>query len=364
MTLETWRLLDLDAIDPLETQIIYDMVAQGITEGESENTLIICWPAEPLVSVGYFQEIEKDFDLEFCRENDIVVTRRVIGGGGVYLDDGQLFYQLIGRIDSPTTPKSIDAYYRKFLEAPVQAYRNLGIDAVFRPVNDIQANEKKISGNGAGDVGDARILTGNLIFDFNFEMMVKVLRVPSEKFRDKIYQSLKDRMSTILLETGSMPNRNEVKEDLIRLYEETLDIELERGELSSWERSRMSELRPKYKSDEWLHWRSGGRLDARTVRISATASVGTATYKADGGLIRVTAEEVEDKIKEIVISGDFFMLPSTAISELENRLRGTSLSGDAVLNRVKETYSDVDIDSPGVKPEDIETAIMLAFEEK
>jgi lipoate-protein ligase A len=364
MTLETWRLLDLGAIDPLETQIVYDMVAQGITEGESENTIIICWPAEPLVSVGYFQEIEKDIDLGFCRENDIVVTRRVIGGGGVYLDDGQLFYQLIGRVDSPTTPKSIDAYYRKFLKAPVQAYRNLGIEAEFRPVNDIQVNEKKISGNGAGDVGDARILTGNIILDFDFEMMVKVLRVPSEKFRDKIYKSLKDRMSTVLLETGSMPEKDEVKMDLIGLYEETLDIELEEGKLSSWEKSRMSELRPKYKSDEWLHWRSGGRLDARTVRISATASVGTASHKADGGLIRVTAEEVENEIKEIVISGDFFMLPSTAIGELENNLRGTRLSRDALLERIKESYSELDIDSPGVKPEDIVDAIELAFEQK
>ncbi len=90
MTLETWRLLDLGPIDPLETQTIYDMIAQGITEGESENTLVICWPAKPLVSLGYFQEIDKDIDLEFCRKNDIFVTRRVIGGGGVYLDDGQM----------------------------------------------------------------------------------------------------------------------------------------------------------------------------------------------------------------------------------------------------------------------------------
>jgi len=198
------------------------MIAQGITEGESENTLVICWPAKPLVSLGYFQEIDKDIDLAFCRKNDIFVTRRVIGGGGVYLDDGQMFYQLIGRIDSPTTPKGIDAYYRKFLQAPVQAYRNLGIDAEFKPVNDIQAGGKKVSGNGAGDVGDARILTGNLIFDFNFDMMVKVLRVPNEKFRDKIAKSLRERMSTILLETGGMPDRNEVKKDLVRLYEETV----------------------------------------------------------------------------------------------------------------------------------------------
>ena len=365
MPLEKWRLLDLGPIPPIETQIIYDMIAQGITEGESENTLIICWPAEPLVSLGHFQEIEADIDTNFCRENNIFFTRRVIGGGGVYLDDGQMFYQIIGRIDSPTTPRKIDDYYRKFLEAPVQAYRNLGIDAEFKPVNDLIVNGKKISGNGAGDVGDARILTGNLIFDFNFDMMVKVLKVPSEKFRDKIAQSLRERMTTIKLETGSMPDRDKVKEDLIRLYEETLDIEFVRGELNDWEKARMKELYPKYQSDEWLHWRRSGRIpEARTVKISATTSIGTSNYKAPGGLIRSTVEVVDEKISEVVISGDFFMLPNEAISQLEKELIGSTIEGDELLQRIRVAYTENGIESPGVLPEDIEKSIRMAISQE
>jgi lipoate-protein ligase A len=365
MPLETWRLLDLGPIEPLETQIVYDMVAQGITEGKSENTIIICWPESPLVSLGYFQEIEADIDTQFCRENNIVYTRRVIGGGGVYLDSGQMFYQIIGRTDSPTTPKKIDDYYRKFLQAPVNTYRNIGIPAEFKPVNDLIVNEKKISGNGAGDVGDARILTGNLIFDFNFDMMVKVLRVPSEKFRDKIYQSLKERMTTILLETGSEPDREEVKEDLVREYEKTLDIELVPGKLTNWEQKRMKELEPKYLSDEWLHWRRGGRIpEAKKVRISASTTVGTANFKAPGGLIRITVEDVESKINEIVISGDFFMLPSGAIRELEKALIGIETSEDEILKGVQKAYKNINIESPGVTPEDVATAIKMAVEPK
>ena len=364
MRLESWRLLDLGPIPPIETQINYDMIAQGITEGESENTLIICWPAKPLVSLGYFQEIEADLDTKFCKENDIFYTRRTVGGGGVYLDDGQLFYQLIGRKDSPTTPKRIDDYYVKFLEAPVQAYKNLGVDAEFKPVNDIIANGKKISGNGAGDIGDARILVGNMIFDFNFDMMVKVLKVPNEKFRDKIAQSLRERMSTILQETGSMPDKTEVKEDLLRLYEETLDVELVPGKFNKWEIDKVAELKPKYMSNEWLHWRRGGRLDARTVRISATTRVGTSNYKAPGGLMRVTAEEVDGKLNEVVISGDFFMLPMNAIGNLEKTLIGAETENGDILKKVKEAYTKYNIESPGVTPEDVETAIKLAFEQK
>ena len=364
MTRESWRLLDLGPIEPIETQINYDMIAQGITEGESENTLIICWPAKPLVSLGYFQEIEADLDTKFCQENNIFFTRRTVGGGGVYLDDGQMFYQLIGRQDSPITPRKIDDYYVKFLEAPVQAYRNLGIPAEFKPVNDIIANGKKISGNGAGDIGDARILVGNMIFDFNFDMMVKVLKVPDEKFRDKISKSLRERMSSILLETGSMPDRTEVKEDLLRLYEETLNVELVPGKFNKWEIDKVKELKPKYMSDEWLHWRRGGRIDARTVRISATTRVGNSSYKAPGGLIRVTAEETNGTLSEIVISGDFFMLPIDAISNLEKTLLGAKTENGNIIEKANEAYSKFNIESPGVTPQDIETAVKLAFEQK
>ncbi|TXT54408.1 MAG: hypothetical protein BAJATHORv1_70108 [Candidatus Thorarchaeota archaeon] len=352
-------------IDPLDTQIIYDMIAHAITDGKAENTLVICWPAEPIVSLGYFQEVDKDIDLEFCRENDIMITRRVIGGGGVYLDDGQMFYQLISRIDSPVVPKDINAYYRKFLQAPVETYRDMGIEADFKPVNDIQADGKKISGNGAGDVEDARILTGNLIFTFNYDMMTKVLKVPSEKFRDKIAQSLRERMGTIEGLVGSLPDREETKKNLIRHFQETLDIQLVSGELSDYERKKMGEMRPRYLSDEWLFWRSGRKFkDARTVRISATTFVGTADYKAPGGLIRVTVEDVEDKIKDIVLSGDFFMLPHDALGKIESLLVGVKTSESDLRERIERIYAEIGIDSPGVTPEDIAKTIMLALEEK
>ena len=123
----------------------------------------------------------------------------------------------------------------------------------------------------------------------------------------------------------------------------------------------MKELYTQYQSDEWLHWRRGGRLaDARTVKISATTSVGTSNYKAPGGLIRATVEIVDEKINEIVLSGDFTMLPSVAIAQLERELLGSSIEGDELLKRIRLAYSENGIESPGVEPTDLETVIKMA----
>jgi lipoate-protein ligase A len=91
------------------------------------------------------------------------------------------------------------------LVEPATPYGCLGCrqDATnFKPVNDIIANGRKISGNGAAEIGDTQVLVGNFIVNFNFEMMSKVLRVPDEKFRDKVFKTLSENLTTIPRETG------------------------------------------------------------------------------------------------------------------------------------------------------------------
>lgn len=62
----------------------------------------------------------------------------------------------------------------------------------FKALNDVVTNGKKISGNGAGQFGDNTvILVGNIILDLNYDAMGRVLKVPSEKFRDKMVQSMR-----------------------------------------------------------------------------------------------------------------------------------------------------------------------------
>jgi len=48
----------------------------------------------------------------------------------------------------------------------------------------------------------ALFLWANLIVDFNYEEMSKVLKVPDEKFRDKIHKTLKENLTTIRRELG------------------------------------------------------------------------------------------------------------------------------------------------------------------
>ena len=81
-------------------------------------------------------------------------------------------------------------------------YRRIGIQAEYKPINDVIVETRKISGTGVGEIRDCIVFVGNLIVDFNYDMMARILKVPDEKFRDKVHKTLTENLSTIRRELG------------------------------------------------------------------------------------------------------------------------------------------------------------------
>ncbi len=368
---KNWRLLDLGDIDSLDSQTVYEAVAIARSKDLIPDTIIFCSPNSPIVCIGYHQELEKEVNLKYCLKNNIPVVRRILGGGAVYLDSNQLFYQIIVSEKNKQIPIGINNLFLTLLKAPIQTYNDIGIPAVFKPINDIEVQSKKISGNGAGKLENVSILTGNLILDFNFDEMVKILNVPNEKFRDKLAQSLKERLTTIKNEIKTIPTKKVLKKSLKTNFEKKLDIILEPGELTDTEKQYMRNLREKYTSEKWLYGpklRHAGLLEnfnkftkiERTVKISSSVYLGEAVYKSSGGLIRVTLEIENDFIKDILISGDFWLFPTSKLFDLEKELIGVRIRKEDLKEVLNSFFKQNKIQSPGTTVEDfVKTIIMV-----
>jgi len=370
---ETWRLLKMGEISPLETQMVYEAVALARDRKAVPDSIIFCWPKTPLVCIGFHQEVEKEINYDYCQENKILVVRRILGGGAVYLDEGQLFYQIIASEENPKIPKTISKLFAKLLQAPISTYQAIGIPAEYKPINDIQIQGRKISGNGVGKVGQINILTGNLILDFNYDAMVRILKVPSEKFRDKMVSTLRDRVTTITRELGQSPDKNDLMHLLKQNFEKFLEIELIEDKLSKLEQRILRDLRKKYLSKEWLFQttlrhpellqKSRVLSDTkRIVKIADSVYVCESVFKSQGGLIRVTMEIDEEKIKDILISGDFEFFPKEDLSSLEQELVGLTLDEEIITAKIEEFYKIHFIQSPGTNPNDFAKTIQLAYQ--
>ena len=367
---EEWRLLKLGGIDPVETQMVYEAVAIARDRQLVPDTIIFCWPKSPLVCIGFHQEVEKEIDYEYCQKSKIPVVRRILGGGAVYLDAGQLFYQVIASEENPRIPNTISNLFAKLLQAPIATYHAIGIAAEYKPINDIQIQGRKISGNGVGKVGKVNILTGNLILDFNYDEMVRILKVPSEKFRDKINKTLRDRITTIKRELGGIPAKIELMNLLKENFKKVLRVELRDSELSREEKRLMQDLRNQYLSKDWLFQntlrhpkliqKSQALSDpTRIVKISDGVYICESLFKSEGGLIRVTMEISNRKIKDILISGDFEFLPREDLKILETELIGTALDDKIINYKIEQFYRTHSIQAPGTNPQDFAQAIQL-----
>jgi len=311
--------------------------------------VILLSPTTLYVCIGYFQDAEQEVDMEFCHQHGIPVFRREVGGGAVYLDGEQLFYQLVIHRDNPLVPEGKEAFYRRFLQAPIAAYRALGIPAEYKPVNDIIANQRKISGNGVAEIGDYIVFVGNLIVDFNYEMMARVLKVPDEKFRDKVYKTIYENLSTIKREIEHVPPREELWSLMAEKFMEILGpMEVETTVDEEW-RAKADELAARFLTDEWLYQKRRPSA-GREVTIRAGVQVKQKMHKAPGGLIRATTEVQDGVIAAVSISGDFFFYPEDKLAALEAALVGRRV--EEVEQAIARFYGEHGVESPGMTPAD------------
>jgi len=355
--LEKWRLLDLGEAEPYTAQTFYEAVAEAVHRGLSPNTLILVQPAAPYACIGYHQDLDKEIDLEFTEAEGLPVIRRSQGGGATYLDSGQVFYQLISR-DSEAVPRNVDRLFEKVLGVTVEGYRRLGVPAEYKPFNDVVVGGRKISGNGAGMHESASILVGNYIMDLNYPLMARVLRVPDEKFRDKMAKSMEQWVTTLKRELGESPPPEHIKEVYAEVFQELMGVTLVPGEPTKEERRIYAEeTRPRHTSREWLYMEAPHGKPGRAVKIAHEVKVVEADHKA-GKLIRLRAEVKGTVILDLRVTGDLFVIPKEAVRALEAELVGVHLDESELLEKIKRFYKEKSPESPGVTPRDFVDALM------
>ena len=191
------RVLDFGFVPALRSQAVYHGVADTIA-ADGEPVLTLVNPDTPYVCVGVHQEVPREVDEAYCAADGLPIIRRHVGGGAVYLDRNQMFFHFM--YPRTKAPQYAVNLYPRFIEPVVRTYRELGVEAEYRPVNDIQVKGRKIGGTGAASIGEATVMVGSFMFDFDTATMAHCLKVPSEKFRDKLRQTLDDYMTTMAKE--------------------------------------------------------------------------------------------------------------------------------------------------------------------
>lgn len=319
------RVVDTGTVPAARSQSLWHGLASAM-EPDAPITLSFCRPASAYVGLGYHNRIE-EIDLDACREMGLPVIRRRIGGGPVYLDSDQLFFQIT--LPAARAPRRLDLLYERFLEPAAEAFRRLGLPCRRDGLNDLAVAERKVSGTGAGQIGEAVTVVGNVLFRFPHRRMAEVLALPEEGLRREVLGLMERHVTSLEREGLSGVGMDDARDTLVACYAEALGKRPEPGEIAAREEEQMTAWEERFADPAWLAGprRPRGASEVRRVKISAGAWLLAA---ANDGL-RLQASMAGGRLEKVALSGASL---DGATSSLTAALNGAPLDAGEIQRRL------------------------------
>ena len=299
-----------------------------------DEPLFFLWRNRSAVIIGLNQNVYAEVDINYLRQHDIALARRITGGGAVYHDLGNLNYTIVGR------SSDIERDYPEYARHMQQALLALGVKAELSGRNDILVDGRKVSGYAKRVYKDRLMVHGTLMFDVDIDCLTRVLTPPTSKLESKGIASVKSRVLNLKEHLPQFTNigalTQALEQHLSRQYQDKEYILTE---------AQLTEIRTiaatKFATPSWIY----GRSPNETITYSKRLPCGNVAVHMD---IR------KGIITQCSITGDF--LGNTPIASLESLLQGCLYERGALLQRLSGLKTQDYLDNTST-----ETFINLLF---
>jgi lipoate-protein ligase A len=274
--------VDFGLSSPLRSQTLWHAIGYGVSAG-APTTLSFTRPAAPYVCLGYHGALD-EVDHEYCRAHGLPVLRRMVGGGTVYLDADQVFFQIC--LPARAVPPVRAQALRMLLEPAVTAFRSVGVPAALDDDLEICVGDRKVCGHGAGQIEDAVVVCGNLIQRFDHERAARVLALPDPAQREHTLALMHRFVAATPVDPAAF------QAAMVSAYSAALGLGAVPGELTATERTALTDLDDRFCSDSWLAgpvrpWPAAG-TGPRARRVKVRAGVWTLASQHDGAQVTVS----------------------------------------------------------------------------
>ena len=347
-----FRVLDTAVMEGRLNIAIGQAIVEAHREQRAPDTLrFLRFP--PTALVGRHQALGQEINLEYCRKNSIGVARRITGGGAIFMEPGLLGWELAFHRKTLGV-KSLPDLTREICQAVADGISRLGVDARFRPRNDIEIDGRKISGTGGFFDGDTLFYQGTVLVDMDPEVMVSALRVPQAKLEKRQLDSAAQRVVTLRELLGDKtPELEQIQAALTAAFSERFGLELTHGELTDEELAEADQLyREEIGTEDFVCGideppDARGDLSGRQVCPGGTI---TSYLRLEG--------PAQNRVRGALITGDFFITPPRVVYDLESHLRGVYL--DDLEETVRAFFRKTDVEVLSVSPDDFVASLQDA----
>ncbi len=282
-----------------------------------EDGYVLLWRNEPAIIVGKNQNSVEEINMDFVKENNIHIVRRVTGGGAVYHDLNNLNFSFIVKAEDIG---EID--FKTYTIPVLRALEKLGIPCELSGRNDITIDGKKFSGI-AQSVVKGRVLNhGTLLFNSQLDVVEKALNVKRDKIESKGVKSVSSRVTNIKPYIKEDIDVLEFRDILLKNIFEYINKPIEKYELTEEDKDAIQKMvDERYGTWDWNFGKSP-KFNYRGYKRFA------------GGGVEVKLQVEKGRIDNCKIYGDFF--GKGDIGVLEEKLKGIKYAEETVEEILKD----------------------------
>lgn len=329
-------------------------VEKSLEEGKAPSTLVVNFFAADSITTGVLEDPEKSLHLNFCREKGIVVRRRLNAGGAIFANQGSVMNCLYLDITQPWVPfKTIREAFPYFLGRMAQVTSGLfGLDARYRPVNDIEVGSRKLVATSARlENGILTLRSVINVRPVDRSLMSGAIIARPEKFQDKVQKDGGSRFTCFQDEVGRPIEREEIYALATKTMQKAFGPELKitEGELIPLEQQYLKDYLERFGSEDWFYANSER---VRFAQANPAARKAEAYHKAPAGLMGLALLAHEGKVHDVILLADFHPSPYSVMGTLEDALRSQPLDLDTLMERVAEVYNAPGVEIPGAELSD------------
>lgn len=289
------------------TDAYFNLASEEYLLKHTDEEIFYLWRNDNAIIVGKNQNTLSEINVDYVKEKNIKVVRRLTGGGAVYHDLGNLNYTFI------ENKKKNFNDFRGFCEPITTALNEMGVEAEFSGRNDMTIEGKKFSGTAQCKYKDRVMHHGTLLFSSVKADISGALKPREIKFSGKSVKSVSSRITNISEHLEGDMDVIEFRNRVMKSVAGGMD---QVTTFSDQEVSEIIRLRDeKYAKWEWNYGHSPKFEMTREGRFP-------------GGTLEVTLEVKKGVIEKIRIYGDFF--GTRDVSTLESALTGVAHNEETI----------------------------------
>ncbi len=272
---ETWHFINTGSHDPYYNMALDEALLNFVSRGEIDPVIRFYTWNPPTLSIGYFQRLSKEIDIDKVKEKGYGLVRRQTGGRGV-LHDKELTYSVIVPESHPDMPKTVTEAYRVISEGLLEGFKSLGFDAYFAVPRSKEEREKlkqprssvcfdapswyelvvegkKIAGSAQTRQKGVILQHGSILQDVDIDDLFDMFIFKNDRLKAKMKEAFVEKAVAINDLSDSHVSLTKMEVAFKEGFKKALDLEYQPLELTKAQQEEVKVLEEKYRSEAFLY---------------------------------------------------------------------------------------------------------------